>query len=60
MEIKFYNVPTGMSLGIVYTAAWSLPNATTAIVLPLALGHLAGGAACHLAPLLRCGFVASR
>ena len=24
------------------------------------LGHLAGEAACHVAPLLRCGFVASR
>ena len=66
--IKFYNMPTGT----IQVGDSSLdcrleptnPYDSNCVALWLAspsmmLGHLVGEAACHLAPRLRCGFVAS-
>ena len=69
IEIKFYNVPTGMiQFGDSLYCRLEPTNRyhSNCIALWLSwpsmmLGHLAGEeAACHLAPLMRCGFVASR
>ena len=67
-EIKFYNVPTGMiQVGDSLYCRLEPTNRyhSNCVALWLSspsmmLGHVAGEAACHLAPLLRCGFVASR
>ena len=66
-EIKFYNVPTGMiQVGDSLYCRLEPTNRyhSNCVALWLSspsmmLGHLVGEAACHLAPLLRCGFVAS-
>ena len=65
--IKFYNVPTGMiQVGdslhccLVRTNCYHSNCIALWLSWPSMLGHVAGEAACHLAPLLRCGLVASR
>ena len=65
--IKFYNMPTGMiQVGDSLYCRLELTNRyhSDCVALWLSwpsmvLGHLAGEATCHLAPLLRCRFVAS-
>ena len=66
-RIKFYNVRTvmiqvGDSLDCLLEPTNHYHSNCVALWLSwpsMMLGHLAGEAACHLAPLLRCGFVAS-
>ena len=60
--IKFYNVPNGMILHYRLEPTNGYHSNCVALLLSspsMMLGHLAGEAACHLAPLLSCGFVAS-